>query len=182
MDRVMLEGRLKQKEMDGVFRKDETVKSLAPQYLEKARHNLVSMQASYRLSATPEVKSAAMLPKDFNEFDWTVVKAYYAMYHSVLACLAKIGYKSDDHNASILALELFFVHKGMLEKKYVQMIEKARALEDAFVKKILFAKKARKIAQYGVGEGTERLAAEETMKDAGEFVERMARLFNEIKQ
>lgn len=181
MDRVMLENRLKKKEADGVFRKDESVKALAPQYMEKARHNLVSMQASYRLSATPEVKSAALLPKDFNEFDWTVVKAYYAMYHSVLACLAKIGCKSDDHNASILALELFFAHKGMLEKKYVQMIEKARSLEDAFVKKILFAKNARRIAQYGVGEETERLAAEETMKDAGEFVERMSRLFAEIK-
>lgn len=181
MDRVMLEGRLRQKEIDGVFRKDEAILSLAPQYMEKARHNLVSMHASYRLSATPEVKSAAMLPKDFNEFDWTVVKAYYAMYHSVLACLAKIGYKSDDHNASILALELFFVHKGMLEERYVRMIEKARALEDSFVRKILFAKRARKIAQYGVGEETERLTAEEAMKDAGVFVERLSKLFDEIK-
>lgn len=181
MDRMMLEERLKQKRESGVFRKDDCANALAPQYLGKARHNLVCMQASFGISTSPELKSAALLPKDFNEFDWTVIKAYYAMYHSVLACLAKIGYKSDDHNASIMALELFFVHRDMLEQRYVRIIEKARTLEDAFVKKILFAKKSRKIAQYGVGGETEMLVAEETMKDAGEFVERLSKLFDEIK-
>lgn len=181
MDVKMLEMRLKQKEDAGVFRKDEYAKNLASQFLEKARHNLVCMRTSYDISTNPVLKSAASLPKDFNEFDWAVIKAYYAMYHSGLACLAKIGYKSDDHNASILALELFFVHKGLLERRYLQLMEKVMVLEDAFVKKILFAKKARRIAQYGVGEQTERLTAEETMKDAGEFVQRMARLFDEIK-
>lgn len=180
MDRLMLEERLKQKQADGVFRKDERIKTLAAQYLGKARHNLVCMQASYGLSVSAELKNAASLPKDFNEFDWVVVQAYYAMYHSVLACLAKTGYKSDDHNSSIMALELFFVHRGMLERKYVHIIEKARTLEDAYVRKILFAKKARKIAQYEVGERTEQLVAEETMKDAKEFVERLSRLFGEI--
>lgn len=181
MDRIMLEERLKQKQEEGILRKDERIRLLALQYLEKSRHNLVCMHASYNISVNPKMKSVASLPKDFNEFDWTVIKAYYAMYHSVLACLAKIGYKSDDHNASIMALEFFFVHKGMLEHRYIQMIEKARTLEDAFVKKILFAKKSRRIAQYGVGEETEMLVAEETMKDAKEFVERLSVLFDEIK-
>ncbi len=126
MDVKLLEMRLKQKEEAGVFRKDEYAKNLASQYLEKARHNLVCMRTSYDISTNPGLKSAASLPKDFNEFDWAVIKAYYAMYHSGLACLAKIGYKSDDHNASIMALELFFVHNGLLERRYLQLMEKVR--------------------------------------------------------
>lgn len=44
MDVKMLEMRLKQKEVAGVFRKDEYAKNLALQFLEKARRNLGNRQ------------------------------------------------------------------------------------------------------------------------------------------
>ncbi len=187
MDRIIkrvkeLRFRLNKKKRKDLFRKDDAIKLIAEKYMDKARHNLVCMQTDYNLSVNSGLKTSAKLSPDFNEYDWIVIKGYYAMYHSALACLAKLGFKSTDHVATILALELFFVHKGLLEKKYLEMLKKARKIEEDYVSKIVITKRARRIAQYDVGEETEKFVAEQTLKSAKEFVNRLDKLFDEIKE
>jgi len=40
--------------------------------------------------------------------DWVVISAYYAMYHSAMAILAKIGLESKDPATTAAVLEYFF--------------------------------------------------------------------------
>jgi len=80
----------------------------------------------------------------------------------------------------ILALEVYFVHSGRLEEKYVKVLEKAR-LEKDYVEKLRVAKQERVIAQYNVSVDVEKRTAKWILETAKEFVDRMEKLFEEIK-
>lgn len=102
------------------------------------------------------------------------------MYHSALAALASVGYKSDNHTATIFALEVFFVRKNLLEKEFLEKLKQARELEEEYVQKLRRARKQRETAQYGVTEETGKDTAEKLLKCAREFVNRMERLIENI--
>ncbi len=100
-----------------------------------------------------------------------MIQAYYAMYVAASATLAAISYKSKNHTATVPALETFFVKKQLLEKDYLDMIEKAQ-LEKKYVDDLNLARDRREIAQYSVTKETTRRIAEEIKEDAYKFVER----------
>ena len=87
----------------GLIRKSDGVKSLAGSYLRKSRNNLVAMQLDYNVSSEKRFQEAFGI-SDFKQYDWVVVKGYYAMYMAALACLAKIGLKIDNHNHGRLSM------------------------------------------------------------------------------
>lgn len=176
--------RLKELGYAGVFGRDENEKTLAEDYMDKARHNLIVMGNSLKISGVENVKSVLELAKNFNQFDWAIIQGYYAMYMASLACLAKIGLKSRDHGATSFALELFFVHKGLLEKKYLDMPNKIASvsLEKRFVDIIIKTRKRRMTAQYDAGSFIQEQEAEGVEKDAKKFVDRLIKLFYEIKE
>ena len=177
-----LKSRLKGFEEEGVLSRDKNEKILAEDYLDKARHNLIVMNNSLKISTNEKVKTELKLAKNFNQFDWAVIQCYYAMYMAALACLAKIGLKSRDHSATSFALEFFFVHKGLLEKKYLDMLNKvmSASLEKRFVDIIIRTRKRRMTAQYDAGAFIQKQEAESVEKDAKIFIDRMDGLFNEI--
>jgi len=108
----------------GTFRKEEAEKRLAEGYVEKARKNLVAMQIDFDVSEKEKVKKVLQISEDFVQFEWVVIKGYYAMYHASLACLAKLGFKSESHEATALALDLYFVQKKRLEEVYLRLLTK----------------------------------------------------------
>jgi uncharacterized protein (UPF0332 family) len=80
---------LERYERDGVLRKETYAPSLVTAFQEKAKHNLRFVNKN-------------MLDEEFN--DWTIVGIYYAVYHACLSLLAKKGWVSKDHTATILKL------------------------------------------------------------------------------
>ena len=148
----------------------------------KASHNFTVSSALRAIGNTSEAKKILNISADFSAFDWVVITAYYAMYHSALAALASIGYKSDNHTATIIALEVHFVKKDLLEKEFLDKLKQARELEEEYIQKLRRARRQRETAQYGVTEETGKNAAEHLLKDAKKFVNRMERLVEELEQ
>lgn len=69
--------------------KNEDSEGLIQAHLEKAKHNL---------------SLVSLLIKNKNFDDWIVISLYYSLYHSCLALLAKKGYVSKNHTATLLFL------------------------------------------------------------------------------
>jgi uncharacterized protein (UPF0332 family) len=160
----------------GLFRKVRGIERLTTNFINRARHNLLISKILYKISIDEKVKEMLMLTSDFQVFDWVVITGYYAMYHAALACIASIGFKSDNHTATILALERFFVRRGKLEKKFLEKIKRAKRLEEEYIRKIKAAKRRREVAQYDVTTSVEQMMAEVVLKDADEFIERIEKL------
>lgn len=179
MDLKLLKKRLEGYRRKGLFREDNNEKSLALKYLEKARNNLIAMQIDFKISSEEQIQKMIGI-SGFTQYDWVIIKGYYSMYHAALACLAKLGLKSESHNATILALELYFVHPGKLEEKYVRALEKAR-LEVDYVERLREAKQERIIAQYNVSMDVEQRSAKWILETAKELVDRLDKLFNTIR-
>src|SRR3989338_6787495 len=169
----MTRQKLREFEDRGLCGKTPFIKRVAPHFMEKARHNLLFSDAARGLSNKEDAKKILGLPEDFSAFDWIVITSYYAMYHSALAALASISYKSDNHTATIVALEVFFVKKNLLEKEFLDKLKQARELEEEYVQKLRHAKRQRETAQYGVTEETGKDAAEKLLKDARNFIDRI---------
>ena len=77
--------------------------NLSEGHIRKADHNLVVMTDLQKLGHE----------------DWVAIAAYYAMYHSAMALLVRIGLESKDHAATAAALDYFFgkdVSKELLKK------------------------------------------------------------------
>jgi len=172
--------RLREFERMGLCGKSPFTKRLAQSYLAKADHNLMVGSVMSELADNDGAKKELKVPADFSAFDWVAVSAYYAMYHSALAALSTIGYKSSNHTATMVALEVFFVEKRLLESGFVYKLRHARELEEAYIQKLQYARKQRETAQYGVTEETGKDAAKALLKDARSFVDRMDVLVDEL--
>ncbi len=87
---------------------EESVKGLVKAHLEKAKHNL---------------RTADLLIKNKDYNDWVVISLYYALYHSCLSLLAKKGYSSKNHTATLL-----FIIKNYsnISKEEIEMIDCAQ--------------------------------------------------------
>ena len=154
--------------------KDRTIKNLAKNYMKKARNNIITMEL---LTKAPNFKEILGLPADYNSDEWIVISAYYSMYMAALSILAKLGYKSKNHSATIIILEEFLVKKQLLEKEYLEILDKIKIKREE-VEELNKVKDKREIAQYSVTKETTKNIAEETRKDAHKFVDRMEELFD----
>ena len=176
------ERRLKEFEEKKLCGKSPFIRRLSSNYLAKANHNFTVSSLLWTAGNTDEAKTALKLSAEFSACDWVAITAYYAMYHSALAALASIGYKSDNHTATIIALEVFFAKRNLLEKEFLDKLKQARGLEEEYVQKLMRARRQRETAQYGVTEETGKEAAEKLLKDARVFVNRMEKLIDEINR
>ena len=152
--------------------KDQTAKNLSAAYSEKARTNIVTMEL---LSKAPKHKDVLELPEDYDSSEWVIIAAYYAMYLAALSILVKIEFRSKNHSATIKALEEFFVKKKLLDKKYLESLEKVK-LNKEELGELTKAKDRREIAQYSVTKKTSEDLAEESKKEAHKFVDKMEEL------
>jgi len=159
-----------------LLRESNAEKVLAEGYLRKARNNIISMQIDYAVSENEKVKKLLNI-SEFKEYDWVIVKGYYSMYMVSLACLAKLGLKSENHNATISAIEFYFVDKGILEKDYLEILKNV-SLEKEYIDSLKGAKDERIIAQYNVSEEK----ADGMILNAKAFVDRVEKLFYELKE
>lgn len=117
--------------------------------------------------------------------DWVVIAAYYAMYHSALAVLSKIGLESKEHATTVAVLEYFFgehIDKSLLEK-FNKLKEKKEGvesikLENKYINYLWKIKRSRENVQYGIT--TNYKETEEVMGNAREFAIKIKLLLEEI--
>lgn len=125
--------------------------------LEKAESDLKTMQYLY----------------DGNRTDWVASTAFYAMYHSLLAVLYRMGYESRNQECTITAVE-YLIDEGRLDvdKEYIDMIRSARKKEDA--------KSTREDMQYGAKTILEDERCKILMHNARSFVEKMSSVLLDV--
>lgn len=156
--------------------KDSTIKNLSLNYLKKAKNNIITADI---LNKIKDFKDVLNLPKDYEAEEWIIIASYYSMYMSALSILSKLGYKSTNHSATICALEEFFVKKNVLEKEYIDILDKIKIEKDE-IERLEKVKGRRETAQYSVTKKLTRSIAEETIKDARKFLDKMEELFDSL--
>src|SRR3989338_7017557 len=92
-----------------------------------------------------------------------VITGYYAMYSAALALIAKIGYKSRNHSATIILLEEFFIKNKLMSAEDLNLLKNA-IIQKAEIEQLSDARHKREIAQYSVTKQTTKEIAE-TIKE-----------------
>jgi len=144
---------------------------LEKHYLAKSRKNFAVAKLMLKISDTEEIKKMLKISSDFETYDWAIIVAYYSMYVSSLAALARLGFKSKSHVATIAFLEYNYVHqqKG-LEIKHLINLTKAHALTEGLITKLMQTKSRRESAQYEATPAITRENALSSLSDAEEFI------------
>jgi len=110
-----------------------------------------------------------------NKTDWVASAAFYAMYHSLLALLYKLGYESRNQECTINAIEYFIQQKVIsLEHEHIDVIRSAQQRENKD------AKSLREEFQYGTKTSMEDKICKKSMENAKKFVDRIKEVLIEL--
>lgn len=125
---------------------------LSEEHIKKAKHNLEA--ADYNIKG------------GFS--DWGVSQSYYAMYHSLLSILFKMGYESKNHECTINAVEYLIEHgKISLDMRDIAFI---RTTEQMTSKD---AKSLREEFQYGTKTTVNEKLLKDLLDNAKKIVEKV---------
>lgn len=136
----------------------------ADEHMQKADRNLLAMNNMY----------------ENKFFDWTIVTAYYSLYHAVLAALWLIGLNARSHECAILAFERFYAKKGNVDKRYFSYVKSAKELSEKYLDTLEKVRTLRIEASYGTGEIKSK-DADYARTNAQEFVNIVRELIYEAK-
>lgn len=163
---------IKQLIQQGYISKDDSIKNLSKKYLQKARNNLVTMSLLSDMNNNKKARDLLKIPLDYNSDEWVVIAGYYAMYASALALIAKIGFRSKNHTATLKILEEYFVKRNILDQKSFLLLKNA-VFQKAEIEKLSEARHKREIAQYSVTKQTTKEIAETIKQDAYNFINKV---------
>ncbi len=152
---------------------------LAPLFLEKARKNFTVANLLSSISVNEQVKRAAGLPAAFEAYEWVVIASYYAMYAAGLAALARLGFRSKSHAATIAVLEYAYVLQQKLEPRHLRQLARVRALSEELVGKLARTKTRRETAQYEATPAVSAANAAAALADAEEFLRKIEEILTE---
>ncbi len=164
------------RKMDSYLRKEQLLRNqehikLEKPFLTKARKNFTVANLMFKISEQDEFKKVLALSQDFETYEWVIVVSYYSMYVSALAALARLGFKSKSHAATIVVLEHYYVHQQKnLEAKHIQQLTKAYTLSEDLINKLIQTKTKRETAQYDATPSISRENAVSALSDAEEFI------------
>ena len=163
---------------------DAEAKNLVSKYIERADKNLELMNIVSELSTNKAAQKALSLPDNYVNDEWVIITAYYSMYTGALALIAKLGYKSTMHAATITALDKFFVKKELIEPHYLAMFKHAHTkISEKDVDTLSQEKENRETAQYEVTKAVTHSIAEASKKNALDFVNKIKSIILEgVKQ
>ncbi len=113
-------------------------------------------------------------------YDWCITIYYYSIYHTSLALLAKLGYKSNSHLATLSAITLFYYHKeNVLKKEDIDFLIEKINLEEKEIDFVIESKDFRERACYGVDEVFNISIAKMLQKQTVDFVNKIKELLAE---
>jgi len=151
--------------------KDEGVKKLADGYLSKAKDNLATLKILSEIQEDKAFRKKLDIPENYSTYEWVVITGYYAMYTASISLLAKIGYRSKNHTATLCVLEEFFVKKKILDENVLTLLKSAMFHKEG-IEKLSDARHKREIAQYSITKHTTKTIAEKIKKDAYDFIDK----------
>lgn len=64
------------------------------------------------------------------KFKWSIIQAYFAMFHAGRALIYSQGYREKSHYCLIVALRLLFVSKRLLDYRLVEMLGQGKKLRE----------------------------------------------------
>jgi len=167
---------LLKKKIDAYLRKEQLLKNqehtkLEKPFLKKARKNFAVARLMFVISEQEELKKVLALASEFETYEWVIIVSYYSMYVSALAALARLGFKSKSHAATIAVLEHYYIHQQKnLEAKHLQQLAKAYTLSEDLITKLIQTKIRRETAQYDATPAISREVAVSALEDAEEFM------------
>jgi hypothetical protein len=156
----------------GYISRDDSVKNLSLKYLQKAKTNLITMSLLFDLNINKEARELLKIQKEYDTNEWVVITGYYAMYSSALALLAKIGFRSKNHTATLIVLDEFFVKKKILDQDSLILLKGAMFHKEE-IEKLSDARHKREIAQYSITKQTTKSIADKIKKDAYDFINKV---------
>jgi len=167
---------LLKRKIDAYLEKGQLLKNhnnarLEKPFSAKARKNFTVANLLFRISEQEELKKALTLAYGFEMYDWVIIVSYYSMYTSALSALAKLGFKSRSHAATIAVLEYNYVQTGKsLEAEHIHKLTKAYAMSEELITKLIQTKTKRESAQYDATSSISRENAKAALEDAEEFI------------
>ena len=166
-----IEGFLKKEQL---LNKEE-YKKLEKPYITKARKNFTVANLMNKISNQEELRKMLNLATDFEIYDWVIIVSYYAMYTSALSALARLGFKSKSHAATVTVLELNYVNEQIknrksLEGKDIHKLTKAYTLSEQLILKLMQTKTNRETAQYDATPSITKEMAKTALDDTDEFI------------
>ncbi len=174
-----IDGYLKKEQIS----KDEEHKKLEKPFLEKARKNFAVANLLFKISEQEGMRKLLNLSHDFEMYDWVIIVSYYSMYTSALAALAKLGFKSKSHAATITILEHHYVNENKsLESKDLHKLVKAYAISEELITKLIQTKTKRETAQYDATPSITREMAKTSLNDADEFITKIEEIFEIVSK
>ena len=115
---------------------------------------------------------------DGEKTDWVASAAFYAMYHSLLAVLYKLGYESRNQECTITAIEILVENKKLsIDKALIDMIRNAHYEE---LESKRNAKSTREEMQYSAKLSLGDARCKALMRNAISFVEKMRAVLKEL--
>ncbi len=173
-------GEVLRKKIDRYLRKeqlfqDEEHKKLEKAFLTKSRKNFTVANLIFKISEQEGIRKLLSLASDFEMYDWVIIVSYYAMYTSALSALAKLGFKSKSHAATITVLEHHYVNGSKdngksLEQKDIHKLVKAYAISEQLITKLIQTKTKRETAQYDATPSITKENAKTALHDSEEFI------------
>lgn len=107
-------------------------------------------------------------------YDWCITIYYYSIYHVSLALLAKLGYKSSSHLATLAVITMFYYHKdNVLEKDDINFLIEKINLDENEIDFVLESKDLRERACYGVDESFDISIVGMLQKQTVDFVSKI---------
>ncbi len=137
-------------------------------------------KAQEHLNKAVKNLEAAVLMDQNKFFDWSIICAYYSMYHALLSSLWLIGLDARSHECAIAAFETFYVKENKTVAKYIEYAKRAKTLTKKYSDSLKAVKAARINASYGIAE----ITSSEALKAIGEtreFVQEVTRIVFEAK-
>jgi uncharacterized protein (UPF0332 family) len=156
--------------------KSSEYKKLEKPFLAKSRKNFTVANMMFKLSEQDDLRKVLKLASDFEMYDWAIIASYYAMYTSALGALAKLGFKSKSHAATIAVLERHYAlqkdlkNTKTLEHSDIHKLVKAYSMSEHLITKLLQTKTKRETAQYDATSAITREMAKTSLNDADEFI------------
>ncbi len=159
-----------------LFKNDEH-KKLEKPFLTKSRKNFAVANLLFKISEQEDMRRLLSLASDFEMYDWAIIVSYYSMYTSALAALAKLGFKSKSHAATIAVLEHHYIpiekdqnNNKALEQKDIHKLVKAYSISEQLITKLIQTKTKRETAQYDATPSITKEMAKTSLEDADEFI------------
>ena len=161
--------------------KDDEHKKLEKPFLIKSRKNFTVANLLFKISEQENIRKLLNLASDFEMHDWVIIVSYYAMYTSALAALAKLGFKSKSHAATITVLEYLYVNENSdsgksLDQKDINKLVKAYVISEQLITKLIQTKTKRETAQYDATPAITRENAKTALDDTEEFITKVEEL------